>query len=184
MAKKKAEEEKKAEEKKEEAEEKKAEKKAEAKVKEAELDIKSKAKKKEVKAKEKEAEPEALAKVPAKTVLLKKSPKEVEDLIVKLAQKGTAIASIGLILRDTYGIPSIKKLTGQKISKILEKHNLKTLSGLDDLVKKADELIKHLQKNKQDQVAKRGLLITEAKISKLSMYYKKKGALPESWKHK
>ena len=138
---------------------------------------------KEVKSKEKEIEPEAVAKVPAKTVSLKKSPKEIEELIVRLAQKGTTIANIGTILRDNYGIPSVKKATGQKISKILEKHNLKTLSDLDNLVKKADELRKHLQKNKQDQVAKRGLLITEAKISKLSKYYKKKGALPESWKH-
>ena len=140
------------------------------------------AKSKEAKSKEKEIEPEAAAKVPEKKVSLKKSPKEVEELIVRLAQKGTTAANIGTILRDNYGIPKVKVLTGQKIGKILEKHNLKALSDLDNLIKKADELRKHLQKNKQDQVAKRGLLITEAKISKLSKYYKKKGTLPESWK--
>ena len=163
------------------------EKKEEAEVKSKEDEAKAESSKtltKPKKKKEKKAKEEAPAKVPVKTVSLKKKPEEIEELIVNLAQRGNSSSQIGMILRDTYGIADVKKATGQNISKILEKHKLKTLTDLEKLIKRANELSKHIERNKQDQVAKKGLLITESKISKLSKYYKKKGMLPEDWKYK
>src|SRR3989344_2067587 len=52
--------------------------------------------------------------------------KEVETLIIKLAKTGKTTSEVGLILRDTYGIPSVKNITGKKITQILEKNNLKS----------------------------------------------------------
>ena len=39
-------------------------------------------------------------------------PNEVEQLIVKLARKEKTSSEIGMILRDTYGIPDVKALLG------------------------------------------------------------------------
>ena len=40
--------------------------------------------------------------------------KEVEDLVLKLREDGLQPAQIGLKLRDQYGIPDVKTVTGKK----------------------------------------------------------------------
>lgn len=118
-----------------------------------------------------------------KPLWFKRSKEEIEELVVKLAEQGLPTAKIGLVLRDSYGIPSVK-LSGKKITAILIEHGIKgEPEPLSNLIKKADQLKKHLDKNKQDKVARRGLLITKAKISKLAAYYKKKELLPRNWKY-
>lgn len=111
-------------------------------------------------------------------------PKEVEMLILKLAKEGKAAAEIGLILRDTYGIPSIKTLVGKSVSSILQEKNL--LSEIPEdiraLIKKSIALEKHREAHKQDMGAKRGILLTTSKIMRLVKYYKRSGRLPEDWK--
>ena len=42
---------------------------------------------------------------------------------------------------------------------------------------------KHLENNKKDVPAKRGLELTESKIHRLSKYYKKIGRIPKDWKY-
>ena len=42
--------------------------------------------------------------------------KEVELLITRLAKEGATPSHIGLILRDTYGIPNEKIITNKKIT--------------------------------------------------------------------
>nr|MDO8116184.1 30S ribosomal protein S15 [Candidatus Sigynarchaeota archaeon] len=54
------------------------------------------------------------------------SPREVEELVISLGREGYAPAMIGLILRDSYGIPLVKTITGKKVTKILEENGLKT----------------------------------------------------------
>jgi len=110
---------------------------------------------------------------------LKLSKQEVEELVVKLAKEQKLdAAKIGLVLRDSYGIPSVKAITGKKIQKILEEHGIKTYPlELIALQKKAKALKEHLAKHKKDMTAKRGLQLTEAKIWKLEKYYKKKGKI-------
>ena len=44
------------------------------------------------------------------------SAREVEEKVVELAKQGLSTAQIGMVLRDSYGVPDVKLLTGKKIS--------------------------------------------------------------------
>jgi small subunit ribosomal protein S15 len=50
-------------------------------------------------------------------------------------------------------------------------------------MKKAQGMAVHMEKNKKDQHNKRNMQIIEAKIHKLSRYYKRKGVLQKKWKY-
>ncbi len=110
-------------------------------------------------------------------------PKEVEQLAIKLAKQGMPSAMIGLTLRDTYGVPDVKVITGKGISKILEEHKLapKIPFDLRALVKRDVALMKHLEAYPKDEVARRGLLLNGSKIHRLITYYKDQGAIGEDW---
>lgn len=116
---------------------------------------------------------------------LRYKPKEVELLITKLAKEGKTASQIGTTLRDVYGIPDVKLVTKKTITSILKEKKLaKDIpEDLMALIKKAILIKKHLESNKQDQPAKRGLTLTESKINKLISYYKKTNALPIDWKY-
>ena len=109
--------------------------------------------------------------------------KEVEELVLKLANDDMKPRMIGLVLRDTYGIPSVKLITGKSVGAILSEKKLtaKVPEDLEALVIRAQKLSKHLELNKRDLHNKRGLQLTEAKIRRLSGYYKKTGRIPENW---
>ncbi len=115
----------------------------------------------------------------------KYTPEEVEKLVIKLAKEGHTQAEIGNILRDSYGIPSVKAITGKKIGKILFDAGLasKVPEDLKNLILKAVNLRRHLKENKKDKHSTRGLQIVEARIRSLSRYYKRKGKLPQDWKY-
>ena len=112
-------------------------------------------------------------------------PKEIELLIVKLAKEGKNPSVIGLQLRDTYGIPDVKVAVGKSITTILNEKNLnkEIPEDLMALIRRAVLLRKHMQENKNDMSAKRGLLITESKLKKLVKYCKATGRLPLTWKY-
>ena len=116
---------------------------------------------------------------------VKYKKKEVEDLVVKFAKEDKKPSEIGLILRDNYGIPSVKILTGKSITQILEENKL----GLDvpedvlALVSKIKNLKKHLESNKRDTHNKRGLILLESKLRRLVKYYKRTGRLDENWSY-
>jgi len=109
--------------------------------------------------------------------------KTVEQLIVKLAKSGKTAGEIGLILRDSYGIPDIKAITKKKIAQILKENNLlhKVPDDIIALIKKSIVIAKHMETNRKDMPSKRGLLLTESKINRLSKYYKNIGRLPSDW---
>jgi small subunit ribosomal protein S15 len=111
--------------------------------------------------------------------------KEVEALVLKLAKQGNSTSKIGLILRDSYGIPDVKHLTKKSISDILKAKKMTHTvpEDLQNLIRKTITLRKHLEKNKKDLVSKRGLKLTESKILRLIKYYKRTGVLSESWKY-
>jgi len=111
--------------------------------------------------------------------------KELEMIIGKLAKEGKTASEIGLILRDSYGIPNTKLITGKRIQQLLgEKKLLPQIpEDLMALMKKSVMLRKHMEMNKQDQTAKRGLLLTESKIKRLVKYYKEVGKLAPLWKY-
>ena len=111
-------------------------------------------------------------------------PKEIELLVVKLAKQGLSPAKIGLTLRDSYGIPSVKLVCKKSITQIIKDHNLlpELPEDLLALMKKYVKVRKHFDENKQDLTAKRGLQLTESKIRRLVKYYKNSGRLPKDWK--
>lgn len=109
--------------------------------------------------------------------------KVVEQLVVKLAKSGKTAAEIGLILRDSYGIPDVKAITKKRIMHVLKENKLSPNIPYDlkSLIKKDIVIMKHLEINKHDMTARRGLILTESKIKRLAKYYKSKKVLPENW---
>jgi len=110
---------------------------------------------------------------------------EVEKKVVELFNEGYEPSQIGMVLRDRYGIPSVRQITGKKITKILKEHGIeiKYPEDLKALIKKALKLRKHLAVHRKDYHNMRGLQLMEAKIRRLSNYYKEKGILPPNWKY-
>jgi small subunit ribosomal protein S15 len=116
----------------------------------------------------------------------KYEPEEVEALVVKLARDGNSSSRIGTILRDQHGIPLTKAVTGKSVTDILKEANMAPSipEDLNVLLRKAAGLHTHLEKNRTDLTNKRALQLTEAKIYKLSNYYKRKGVLPSNWRYR
>jgi small subunit ribosomal protein S15 len=115
----------------------------------------------------------------------KYQPEEVDSFIIKLAKEGHSMSSIGTILRDQYAIPLVKPITGKSISDTLKAANLAPTmpEDLGNLMKKAQSLAVHMDKNKKDLHNKRNMQIIEAQIHKLSRYYKREGVLDKKWKY-
>lgn len=109
--------------------------------------------------------------------------KELEQLIIKLANQENTQSKIGLILRDTYGVNDIKAILGKKLGEFLKENKLSSNlpEDLINLIKKDITVMKHLENNKKDMTAKRGLILTESKINRLVKYYKKVGRLDKNW---
>jgi len=117
---------------------------------------------------------------------IKQDPKEIEELIVKYAKEYLTASQIGIKLRDQYSIPLVKPIIKNSITDVLEENDLKTElpEDLDNIVKTAIGLQKHLKANKKDNRNVRSLELIEAKIHRLSVYYKKIGRIPNNWKYK
>ncbi len=111
---------------------------------------------------------------------------EIETVVIKLAKQGISQSQIGLVLRDSYGIPDVEKITGKKVGVILEEkgqhHDIP--EDLQSLIKRAVKIKKHMETHKKDMHSKLGLQRTEAKIFRLVKYCKRTGRLPENWKYK
>ena len=110
---------------------------------------------------------------------------EIEEIVVKLAKQGKQSAEIGIILRDQYGIPSTRDSYNERIARIMKKHkvyNEVLPEDMYNIVKKAVNLRKHMDRNKKDYTSYRGLELTESKIRRLAKFYKREGALPDKCK--
>jgi len=112
-------------------------------------------------------------------------PKEIELLVGKLAKEGKSSSVIGAILRDSYGIPTVKLLTGKRLLEIMADKKLtpKLPEDLMSLMKRSVVIRKHIEINKQDMTAVRGLQFTESKIKRLSKYYKRTNKIAPDWKY-
>jgi small subunit ribosomal protein S15 len=110
---------------------------------------------------------------------------EVEKIVLNLAKEGYSSAKIGLILRDRYGVPSVKLVTGKSVKQIMTEAGVypKYPEDLMDLLKRAVNLRNHLQVHKKDYTSKRNLGLLESKIRRLAKYYIRKKVLPENWKY-
>ncbi|HET6516786.1 MAG TPA: 30S ribosomal protein S15 [Nitrosopumilaceae archaeon] len=112
--------------------------------------------------------------------------KQIEELVAKYAKEGLTPSQIGIKLRDQHAIPLVKPVTKKTIMQILEENNLKPEipEDLDNIVKKAVGLQRHLKSNKGDSRNVRSLELIEAKVHRLASYYKKTGQLAKNWKYK
>ena len=113
------------------------------------------------------------------------SATEIEDIIVKMAKDGNGSAKIGLVLRDQYGVPSVKLATGKSVTAIMKEKGVSSAlpEDLSNLMRRAIDLNVHLKENRGDISNTRGLLLIEAKIRRLERYYKENGVLAADWKY-
>ena len=102
-----------------------------------------------------------------------------------MARSGIPQSKIGGVLRDQYGIPNVKLVTGKKLSQILKENDLSSPipEDLQNLLNKAENLKKHLSRNKKDLHNRRGLQLVESKIHRISKYYKGEGVLDKEWRY-
>lgn len=114
-----------------------------------------------------------------------RTPEWVTDKIIELGKAGQTPSTIGVILRDQYGVPLVKSILGKSITQVLAENGLAPSmpEDLTNLIKRAVLMRKHLEENPKDLHSKRGLQQTEVKINRLSKYYKRCGILPENWKY-
>ncbi len=112
-------------------------------------------------------------------------PAEIEDIVSKLAKEGKSSSEIGTVLRDQYGIPSVRAVAKKKVLGIMrEKGQAPELpEDMLNLLRNAVKLRAHLDGNGHDRYSKRGLELTESKIRRLAKYYKQKSVIPEKWKY-
>ena len=114
-----------------------------------------------------------------------KNAEWVENKVVELAKAGNSPSMIGMILRDQYGVPLVKVLTGKSVMNLIQEHGLERQvpEDLRNMIAKATRIRRHLEENKKDFVSKRGLQLVESKIHRLSKYYRRKHVLPADWKY-
>ena len=127
---------------------------------------------------------------------------EVETRVVDLYNQGRSTSEIGITLRDSHGVPSVVVRTGKKITKILKERGVVpgsvsgtgtgsgTGSGLElpedlqNLMRKALKIRRHLEENRKDLHNKRALQLVESKIRRLTKYYTRKKVIPAEWRYK
>lgn len=111
-------------------------------------------------------------------------PQEIEQLVIKLAKGEKSPSQIGMILRDSYGIPDVKTITKKTVMQILNENKAapKLPEDLLSLIKRYIAITKHLEKNHKDQGAVRGAHLTTSKINRLVKYYKRKKVLAADWR--
>merc|ERR1719443_270963 len=106
------------------------------------------------------------------------STQDLTDQIIKLAKKGSTPSQIGVTLRDSYGIPQVKGVTGSKVLRILKRAGLapQVPEDLYMLIKKAIAI-------RKDKDAKFRLICTESRIHRLARYYRNVKSLPPTWRY-
>lgn len=80
------------------------------------------------------------------------SDEEIEEMILKFNREGKSTSQIGILLRDQYGIPSVKDVTGERITEILIRNNQAGLYPEDllNLIRRAVNIRDHLTENPKD----------------------------------
>lgn len=94
-------------------------------------------------------------------------------------------SQIGVVLRDSMGIPQVNFVTGNKILRILKSNGLapELPEDLYHLIKKAVNIRRHLEKNRNDVDAKFRLILVESRVHRLARYYKTTKQLAPNWKY-
>jgi len=117
---------------------------------------------------------------------VKYTPEEVEALVLKLSREGNPPSTIGILMRDRFGVPLVKSITGKNVQEILRSNQQAGAvpEDLGALLRKAEDLKRHLEKNRKDSVNKRSFAMIESKIHRLVKYYRARGQLQPDWQYK
>ncbi len=83
--------------------------------------------------------------------------KAITKVILNLRKEGASSSKIGLVLRDSHGVPDVKLALGKRIGDVLKENKVASEipEDLRDLMIKALGLRKHLGENKKDLHNKR-----------------------------
>ncbi|HEV2316520.1 MAG TPA: 30S ribosomal protein S15 [Thermoplasmata archaeon] len=110
---------------------------------------------------------------------------EITEEAVKLAKTGLNSAQVGTTLRDTYGVPSVRAVTGRRLSTLLAEKGIKQdlPEDLQALLKRVVHLQRHLTQHPHDTSNQRGLSLMESRIRRLAHYYRRRKVLPENWSY-
>lgn len=110
---------------------------------------------------------------------------EVRAQIGKLAKEEHSASEIGMRIRDDYGVPDVKTFLGKSIKEVLaeDKTNKPLPEDLSHLIARAARLKAHLERAHADRKNVRSLELLEAKIHRLSTYYKMRNELPLNWRY-
>jgi len=116
---------------------------------------------------------------------IKQSQEEISSLVVQLSKAGLTPSEIGIRIRDEHGIPLIKSVLGKAMTRVLYENKIQREmpEDLEQLVHKALGLQKHLRTHNSDHRNVRSLELVEAKIHRLSKYYKRTERLNKDWKY-
>ncbi len=98
----------------------------------------------------------------------------MDEIITKMSRKGMTPSMIGVVLRDSHGVPQVGSVTGSKVLRILKKNGLapEIPEDLYYMIKKAVVMRKHLEVNRKDKDGKFRLILVESRIHRLARYYK------------
>lgn len=110
---------------------------------------------------------------------------EVIEEAVKLAKGGLSGAQVGAVLRDTYGVPSVRAVAGARMTPLLAQNGVKPdlPEDLQALLKRVVHLQRHLTTHPKDRSNQRGLSLMESRIRRLAKYYRQRKVLPEDWSY-
>jgi len=110
---------------------------------------------------------------------------EVVAESVKLAKSGMNAAQVGAVLRDGSGVPSVRAVTGTRMTKLLAENGVKPdlPEDLQALLKRVVHLQRHLKAHPKDLSNSRGLNLMESRIRRLAHYYRQRKLLPEDWSY-
>lgn len=110
---------------------------------------------------------------------------KVEKAILECSKQGMDGAAIGREVKEKHGAGYLKPLLGMRLDKFLSSKGVekKIPDDLMALMRKAVGMHKHLGANHRDVYGKLRLARVEAKIGRLSKYYRNEGRLPVDWKY-
>nr|XP_021485427.1 40S ribosomal protein S13-like [Meriones unguiculatus] len=103
-------------------------------------------------------------------ISLKLMSDHVKEQIYKVAKKSLTPFQVGMILRDSHSLAQVRFVTSNKILKILKCEDLAPdlPENLYHLVKKAIDIRKHTEWNRNDKDAKFHLILIENRIYQLA----------------
>lgn len=110
---------------------------------------------------------------------------EALETAVQLAKSGRPSAQVGMALRDSYGFPSARAVTGKRLGALLAEHGIRPEipEDLQALLKRVVHLQRHLSTHPKDLSNRRGLSLMESRIRRLARYYRQRRRIPEDWRY-